>query len=95
MPIARVTERRNATSIGSYTYYWSKMPKLFIEDYFSKALIKFEELYYEEIIHQNLLVKFCMHFTPQHISRKADTFYILEFGRVSSVWRCVYYFFDK
>ena len=64
------------------------MPKLLIEDYFSKTFIKFEELYNEEIIHQDLFVKFCMHFTPQLISRKSNSLFILVFGRVSSAWRC-------
>ena len=31
------------------------MPKLLVEDNFSKTFIKFEELYGEEIIYRNLL----------------------------------------
>ena len=51
------------------------MGKLLMEDDLSKTFMEFEELYTEEIIHQNILVKFASILHPNTFPEKANPFF--------------------
>ena len=57
-----------------------------MEDDLSKTFMEFEELYTEDIIHQNILVEFACILHPKTFPEKPNPFLVL--GRVSSIWIC-------